>query len=282
MTFFSCYLCTYFTDRKYNLQKHIGRKHKTELQNNEYSKNVENVTPKIENVTPNNLQCSKCNKIYKTTRYLYNHEKVCNKVDSLTCPRCMISFSNRHHKSRHVKADKCKARSIIHARTPNIQNITNNTTNNIQNAETINNNNIIINNFGSERIDHISHGEIQRFLLSGANTVTLYIEKKHFDKDFPENNNIKYTHDNRCLIMEENSWKEKDIGLLSNNLVKENTEVLLMYCDDNEIKLLNDIKDTEKYEHIRNKLFIIYNKTDNQKYNDVLTKIKELIKNSFN
>jgi hypothetical protein len=80
--------------------------------------------------------------------------------------------------------------------------------------------------------------------------------------------------------MEENSWKEKDIGLLSTSLIQDNTEVLLMYCDNNEIQLLNEIKDIDKYEHIRNKLFIVYNKSENQKYNTVLTKIKELIKSS--
>jgi hypothetical protein len=90
----------------------------------------------------------------------------------------------------------------------------------------------------------------------------LYIKKKHFDKDFPENNNIKYTNDNKCQVLEDNCWQEKDIGLLSTNLMKDNTEVLLLYCDN----------------HIRNKLFIIYNKTDNEKYNTVLSKIKEVIK----
>jgi len=315
MTIFKCEYCTYFSDRKYNLQKHIGRKHLPKTQNNELYKtvqnvtpnvqnvtpnvqnvtpnvqnvtpnvqnvtpNVQNVTPNVQNVTPSLLSCSKCNKIYKTARHLHYHEKVCNKVDSLTCPRCMISFSNRHHKSRHIKADKCKARSIIHARTPNIQNITNNTTNNnIQNNNCVTNNNqIIINNFGSERIDHISHEEIMKMLQSGTNTVPLYIKKKHFDKNFPENNNIKYTNDNKCQVLEDNCWQEKDIGLLSTNLMKDNTEVLLMYCDNNEIKLLNEIKDTDKYDHIRNKLFIIYNKTDNEKYNTVLSKIKEVIK----
>ena len=259
------------------------------LEKQQLSENVQNVTPNVQKVNPNEqkvnpntLYCNKCNKLYKTLKHLSNHEKKCNKVDNLTCSKCMVSFTTKQAKSRHIKADKCKARSIIHARTPNVQNITNNTTNNttnnnIQNAETINNN-FIINNFGSERIDHISHEEIKRILLSGANTIPLYIKQKHFDKDFPENNNIKYTNDNKCHVMEDNSWKEKDIGLLSNNLMKDNTEVLLMYCDNNEIKLLNEIKDTEKYDHIRNKLFIIYNKTDNEKYNSVLTRIKDLIK----
>ena len=295
-----CAFCLYCSKRRFDLKRHHNAKHKEKLFEYNGSEqtvqnvipnvqnvipNVQNVIPNVQNVIPKTFSCTKCNKIYKTYRHLQNHEENCNKVDSLTCPRCMISFTNRHNKNRHIKADKCKARSIIHARTPNIHNITNNnTTNNIQNAETIQNinnaNRIIINNFGSERIDHISDEDIMKILQSGTNTVPLYIKKKHFDKNFPENNNIKYSNDNKCQVLEDNCWQEKDIGLLSTNLMKDNTEVLLMYCDDNKLQLLNEIKDFEKYEHIRNKLFIVYNKSDNQKYNAVLTKIRELIKSS--
>jgi len=190
----------------------------------------------------------------------------------------MTSFTNRHNKNRHIKVDKCKARSIIHARTPNVQNITNNITN-IDNSIHIGNQ-FIINNLGSERLDHISHADIVKMLTSGTNTIPLYIEKKHFDKSFPENNNIKYTYDNKCKVFEDDGWKEKDIGHLSNKLIKDNTEVLLFYCDNNDMKVAEDIQDADKYDHVKNKLFIIYNKTDNHKYNNVLTKIKELIKSS--
>jgi hypothetical protein len=289
-SFTKCAFCEYSTNIKCNLKRHQNAKHKKEIQCiNKILGNEQNVTPSEQNVTPNEqnvtstkLYCQKCNKSYKTKKHLINHEAKCKGIDELTCPKCMVSFTNRHHKSRHINADKCKARSIIHARPPNIQNVSHRI---IQNAETIQNintniNNIQINNFGSERIDHISDDDIKRILQSGINTVPLYIEKKHFDKKFPENKNIKYTNDNKCHVMEDNSWKEKDIGLLSDNLIQDNTEVLLMYCDKNEIKLLNEIKDTDIYDNIRNKLFIIYNKTNNQKYNKVLTKIKELIKSS--
>lgn len=57
-----------------------------------------------------------------------------------------------------------------------------------------------------------------------------------------------------------------------------NSEVLLLYCEDNDIKLAEDVQ----YEHIKNKLFIVYNKTNNDKYNIILSKIKELIKNTKN
>jgi len=291
---FQCSFCNYITDRKFNLQRHIGKKHNDIDENNDIlqngqkvnpngqkvnpngqkvNPNGQKVNPNEQKVNPNNILCKKCNKVYKTLKHLQNHEKVCNKVDSLTCPRCMISFTKKQAKSRHIKANKCQARSIIHARTPNVQNITNNiTNNNIQN-------NFIINNFGSERIDHISHEEIVKMLTSGQNTIPLFIEKKHFDKQFPENNNIKYTLENKCKIFEDNKWKEKDIGLLSSSLVHDNTEILLLYCDSKDKEVLNTIQDIDKYENVKNKLFILYNKTDSEKYNTIITKIKDLIKN---
>ena len=277
MTIFKCEFCTYFSDRKFNLQKHTSRKHCQNIQNFKNYKNGQNVNPKVQNV---NLTCTKCNKIYKTKKHLITHESKCNGIDDLTCSRCMMSFTTRQAKSRHILANKCEARSIMYARIPNQNNLQNNITNNIDNSINKTINNIQINNYGSERLDHITYDDIKKLLESGMNTIPLYIEKKHFNKNFPENNNIKYTEDNKCKVLEDNLWKEKDIGLLSTNLIKQNSEVLLLYCDENDIKLSEDINDADKYEHIKNKLIIIYNKSDNTKYVHVLSKIKELIKNT--
>ena len=277
MTIFKCEFCTYFSDREFNLQKHTSRKHCQNIQNLKNYKNGQNVNPKVQNV---NLTCTKCNKIYKTKKHLITHESKCNGIDDLTCSRCMMSFTTRQAKSRHILANKCEARSIMYARIPNQNNLQNNITNNIDNSINKTINNIQINNYGSERLDHITYDDIKKLLESGMNTIPLYIEKKHFNKNFPENNNIKYTEDNKCKVLEDNLWKEKDIGLLSTNLIKQNSEVLLLYCDENDIKLSEDINDADKYEHIKNKLIIIYNKSDNTKYVHVLSKIKELIKNT--
>ena len=308
MAIFNCSFCNYFSDRKYNLNKHITAKHfnvkceKTHVE--KLGENVcpngenvcpsgENVCPIGENVCPNGENvcpkffCQKCNKKYKSKRYLNKHESKCKGVDELTCPKCMISFTTRSAKSKHIKANTCKARSIIYAREPNFQNIIQNQTiNNIQNNtiqnNTIQNNNLIINNFGCERLDHISHDEIMKMLMSGINTLPMYIEKKHFDKNFPENNNIVYTKENKCKVLEDNCWKEKDINLLSSKLIQDNSQILLLYCDQNEIKITEEIMDEELYARVKNKLFIIYNKSDNEKYNHIINIIKELVKNSYN
>jgi len=246
-----------------------------------FEQKVEVFEQKVEVPDQKVLQCYKCNKKYKTKKHLSNHESNCKGIDELTCPKCMKTFPSKSAKCHHVKRNTCKARSIFHSRIPNIPNIPNiqninNTTNNIGSIT----NNLFINNFGSERIDHISHDDIVKMLTSGMNTIPLYIEKKHFDKDFPENNNITYTNENKCKVLENNLWKEKDINSLSSKLIHDNSEVLLLYCEDNELKLSNVIQDEEKYNFIKNKLFIVYNKSDNQKYNEVLTRIKDLVKNS--
>ena len=193
----------------------------------------------------------------------------------------MNSFANRHNKARHVKANKCKARSIIHAREPKIKNIINNQIiNNIQNYNiTTQNNNLIINNFGSERLDHISYEEIVELLLAGINTIPMYIEKKHFDKNFPENNNIVYTKENKCKVLENNLWKEKNISLVSSKLVKDNSGYLLLFCNDNEIRLTRDIKNEEVFDFVKHKLMKIYHK-DDDKYKEIYNMINDIIKNT--
>ena len=282
----SCPYCLYVSDVKCNMLRHINAKHIDKNDNKIiFDKIGENVTPGGENVTPGGENvtlgyfCKKCNKNYNSKRYLTTHELKCKGVDELTCSKCMISFSNRHHKSRHIKANKCKARSIIHARKPsqNIQNIT--TQNNIQNQNNINNN-LVINNFGKERIDHITDDDIIKMLMAGMNTLPMYIEKKHFDKNFPENNNIVYTRENKCKVLENNRWRERDIGLLSSIMIKDNSQVLLLYCDHNEVKIEENIPDAELFDRIKNKLVIIYNKSDNEKYNHIISTIKEIVKNS--
>ena len=182
-----CNQCNYLTFKLFNLNRHQNSKHPVYEQSQEnvifHRENVmpneanvmpneANVMPNLENVMSglnNGFLCIKCNKHYKNKKYLIAHESKCKGVDILTCPKCMKSFSNRHNKSAHIKRDTCKARSIVHARVPNIQNITNNnttnnnTTNNITNIDNsiTNNNNIIINNFGSERIDYLTFDNLQ-------------------------------------------------------------------------------------------------------------------------
>ena len=111
----------------------------------------------------------------------------------------MFTFSSRSSKSAHIKKNKCKAKSIIH--------LVNKETDN-ENKPNLyingNNNNIInntiINNFGNERTDYITLDDMIQIFKCGDNIIPKYIELKHFNKEFPENHNIKYEKNKGCLI----------------------------------------------------------------------------------
>ena len=232
---FKCKYCDYQTYRNYNLLRHQNAKHKCQIieNNNDnltrqnvspngqnvspngqnVSPNGQNVSPNEQNVSPNGQNvslnqniCKKCNKIYMTKKNLLIHEKKCKGVDDLTCPRCMISFTTRQAKSKHMKKDNCEPRSIIHARTPNPQNnitnnnITNNNidtqnnitnnTNNIDNTTNNNNTIININNYKEERLDYVTYDKMLSFFKKNYTSPSLLTEEIHFNNDFPENNNI--------------------------------------------------------------------------------------------
>ena len=152
---FFCDMCGYKTHRKDAFNRHENsNKHITNIilkqqhdeenvipkQENVIPKqenvipNEENVTPnkenvilKCENVAHNKYICTKCNKIYKTKKYLEQHNKKCNGIDSLTCPKCMKRFTDSGNKCRHIKKNKCKPVSIFQA--DNVKNIINNNIN---------------------------------------------------------------------------------------------------------------------------------------------------------
>lgn len=103
---FECPFCEYTSNRKYNLQSHINRKH-----NNE---DIENVTPDTLEVTPydNILAPNLANNIEKVTP---NIEKVTPAVTpvaitskALQCDTCLRIFSSRAAKSRHRKNVNCR------------------------------------------------------------------------------------------------------------------------------------------------------------------------------
>lgn len=99
---FECPFCEYSSNRKYNLQSHINRKH-----NNE---EIENVTPEVtpyDNIS-NNLAPNLANNIEKVTPAVTPAVTLAITSKALQCDTCLKIFSSRAAKSRHKKNVKCK------------------------------------------------------------------------------------------------------------------------------------------------------------------------------
>lgn len=234
---YKCNHCEYITNRTNNLKRHHNTVHKL-LNEKILNEKMLNENEKMLN---DNYICKKCNKSYKTKKSFINHDEKCNGLSILTCPKCMITFSSRFCKSSHMKRNNCTAKSIIHYNKENNNN--NIVINNIVINNIVNNNNIIINNYGSERIDYITFEDIMNILLKGGNNIVpRYIEFKHFNDNFPENKNIKYEKNNRCLIRENGEWKYTNIEHLSNKLINKNSYELSEYYNTKKIILKKELK----------------------------------------
>lgn len=273
--------CKYQSSKKFNVNRHQTKAHNSEKNNNNIKEKIEKKDVHLEKKdvhlekTENILTCCKCDKIYKTEKSYKNHITICKGINSLTCGKCMRIFSNKDSKNKHIKKGNCIPKSIIHydeyKPDTNIENY-----NNIQ---TQNNtiNNIYINNYGHERIDYITYEYINEILLKGKQTIPLLIKKKHFNDDFPENKNISYRDDNKTYVRENDEWIEKDLQLLSSKLLSDNIRILLKYIKDHNEDVMEFIKDDEKYEYIKDKLYDVLNKSDMSRYNEIQRQTKDCI-----
>ena len=290
---FKCVNCLYSTNRKYDLKRHLNAIHKVVnveileklLSEGNVPPNEGNVPPFEGNVPPNEKNvnqkekmCKFCNKIYKTDKYFIEHVKKCKGIDNLTCPKCMISFSSRQHKSRHINSNNCKARSIIYAKktSDNDTNITYNITN-------ITNNNIIyVNNYGNERKDYLNYDKMFEIFKKGYDIPTFLTKEIHFNKQFPENNNIIHLNDKSSLIKKEDEYILKDLNLLVDELIMEKS----LHMKDFAIKNKNNIcskLDMNLYEDIIEHLLnLILSKENLENYKIQIKKIKDMIKNNNN
>ena len=302
---FKCEYCKYTSKRKYNLLRHQNAVHsKNDSEINTVIKEGQNETKQFQNVTkqlqsdeiqfPENSKenldkketiccCYKCGKKYKTKKSLIEHEKKCNGLSILTCPKCMKTFSNTCNKNKHIRKNNCKARSIIHAINPESKTINiegnHNTANMNTNINNITNN--YINNFGSERTDYITFDDMIKILrLSGDSIIPRYIEFKHFNKDFPENNNIKYEKNNDCLIKKDGEWKITNINNLSTKLIDKNSSEINNYYLEQKNKIEEKIKNIELMEFINKRFNYLDLCIDKKLYKNIKDEIKEIIRST--
>lgn len=201
-----------------------------------------------------------------------SHELKCKGINVLTCPTCMASFTTRQHKSRHILNNKCKPRSIFHAKPQNIASI------NTQN----NNNTFIINNYGSERMDYIDYEKMLQILKNPYTIPTMLTKHIHFNKDFPENNNIinNKNNENYPLVKVDDEYIVRNINSLVKELVNDKREMMHDFVSKNNDDICESKTNKIDKTNIVELFQMIRLKETSHYYKTQLANIRDMIKNS--
>ena len=139
------------------------------------------------------------------------------KTRSFACPHCARTFSRSRHLSRHEGS--CKSKEIVSALRSTIVELENEVENAldqksvvIHNNTTYIQNNIILNNFGSEDRSHVTRDVLLKCLDElGTNSL---VDCVYFNPDHPENKTIRLKSEKkkRVLLHQDGKWVEDDMN----------------------------------------------------------------------
>lgn len=233
-----CNRCGYITNRKQNLRSHLLRKNICQPLMNEIERydllvshgfDKESImygkttilpqkphqnTPKSHQNTPKKIyKCKFCEKNFSRSDALKRHidsrckekKNISSQIEILMENIVIMQKEMELIKKENKEKDKIIDK-LLKNNKPNVNR------GNINNAENQLNNNVIINNFGSENIDYITDKIFYRLLNTPINAIPKLLELKHFHPKQPENHNVKITnlHDKYAKIYKDKQWLTKN------------------------------------------------------------------------
>ena len=265
-----------------NLRKHFNRKNVCEPILKDIP--IEELKEKYK-IRKGVYKCENCGKEYKTKDGKYKHKKKCLVNPVIIKKKTIHILENELEKkdiqlgkevSKRKELEKQVEQLILektqlqeaHAR------VINNDHSNTNNITTIgrDQNIIIVNNFGEENIEYLLKDEnfIKKCIESPINSIHKYLDNVHFNKEHPENRNIKMTNllGPYMDYIKEGKWNKIEKNILIPKIIDKSIDVVdeIAYKDldadtDEEDNTLNA---WEKYSDIK------YG--DNKKLKDKITK----------
>jgi hypothetical protein len=202
MVEYDCPRCGYATTYKSHMKSHFKRKKPCKpTVSNIIITNFEDLFQK--NSSSN---CQTCNKEFANLYSRKRHEKICN-----------VQIENENNKeSEKVRLLEERIKELEknqHQTVNNIQNITNNITQNI-----------VILPFGDTDVSHLKGRDYQRALNRCVMSIPQLIKDVHFNPDKPENHNIYISNisKNYAMVWDGKKWVTKDQTEIVDNLIRDN------------------------------------------------------------
>jgi hypothetical protein len=208
-TKYTCNRCHYTTDVVSSFKRHLTRKTpcKATFSNKEPSTILKEFQEKREN--EKTYKCKFCDKTFKYRQSRYLHQK--------------------QHDSENIVSQVTQRVMATLGKPFVVNNITNNT-----HIEA--NNNIQLNAFGKENLDHITKPFLDQCVKRRDKGLLELVHKMHFDENAPENSNIKITNKKMPFIQYHNGnkWMLEKKDKVLNEVIDKSHWMMQEHFDDHE------------------------------------------------
>ena len=267
MGLFNCECCSYLTNVKCNYSRHLkSNKH---LHNIDSSLSAMVMTTNDHKMTTNDHKMT-TNDHKMTTNDHKKSLKIDKNIELIRCDYCSKSFSTLPHKRRHehhycknndnkqkLLNDKEKKIKKLEKQVDTLIKKAGNTTNITQN----NQQNIKLNNYGSEDLSHITDFFKNNLLKAPHGMIPKMIEAVHFNENKPENKNVMLPNkkENKVKIFSGDKWVYKDKNETVNDLIDGKYFIMDTYYENicnNKDTNLNLYKRFQRLFDERNKLLL--------------------------
>jgi predicted RNA-binding Zn-ribbon protein involved in translation (DUF1610 family) len=245
-----CERCGYTTTCKSNLLRHLKRVNVCVAKNNNIDVNeyIHNLTKKeYHNRT---FSCEICGKTFTSRGNKSRHKKVCtnNEITNVNNTKDINIDVVNIMKDMKARLDHVET-LINNSRCE--QNVVINNTSNITNTV-----NISVHNFGNENTSFLTQEFLSYCLLNPRKGMTSLIENIHYNKDYPENHNI------RCKSLKQNvfekyidaEWRACDASNTLDELIRKGYRILNTHYTErymNDPNIYEDEMKQRAYERFR-------------------------------
>jgi hypothetical protein len=303
-----CPHCSFSTNRKFNLNRHLNNKHKDKILNHEFfGENVQNVIPSIQDVVSTEqfvisnqeinefiIQSDNENNT-KTDICDSQEEKEKKQKDKLLyCKKCYKEYStkrlliNHENKCQYVDNLTCpKCMTSFTNRHNKNRHIKRNTckpksiryARNHMNQEQ-NNRCMPVHNYGSERMDYMDYEKYLQIFKKCYDIPSAITKEIHFNVEFPENHNIIYNNERTALVKMDDKFIYKDLRILVEELIKEKSRLVQEFARENKENICNTLSN-ELYDQIINLLLkLVLIKEPSTIYKKQVKMIIDMVRNT--
>ena len=236
-----CERCSNTFSNMTNLRRHFHNKKICKPILNDIS--IEELKEKYK-VKKGCYKCENCGKEYKSAAGKCKHKKICS-VNPIIIEKKTISKLETELGKEVIKRKELEKQvEQLILEKAQLQEAHNklvvNGNNNNSNLTTIgrDQNIIIVNNFGEENIEYLLKDEnfIKKCIENPVNSISKYLENVHFNKEHPENRNIKITNllGPYMDYVKEGQWNKIEKNILIPNLINKSINTIDNIIDYND------------------------------------------------